>query len=65
MNTILGTVRAGTPKYTMRLICDKTGVKATLHFPINFKGKELLIERVSQAIGTLESIQFEDGEDEV
>lgn len=66
MNTILGTVKAGTPKYTIRLICDKTGVDATLHFPIDYKNKTQLIERVTQALGTLESIQFEDDkEDEI
>lgn len=66
MNTILGTVKAGIPKYTIRLISDKTGVDAVLHFSIDYKNKTQLIERVTQALGTLNSIQFEDDkEDEI
>lgn len=59
MNILFWSVKASAPKYTVRLVCEKTGVEATVAIPVNLAEKEALVSRVSQAIGSMDTIRFQ------
>lgn len=59
MNTLCWSVKASAPKYTVRMVCEKTGVEATVAIPIGLAEKEALVSRLSQAIGSMDTVRFE------
>ena len=63
MKPLFYEVQAGKAAYTRTLICKETGVTVTILIPIEVAEKEELINRVSQAIATVDclTIKTEEG----
>lgn len=63
MKALFYEVQAGKTAYTRTLVCKETGVTVTVLIPIEVAEKEEIIDRVSQAIATVDCfrIQTEEG----
>ncbi len=63
MKPLFYEVQASKPAYTRSLVCKETGVAINISIPMDTAEKERIIERVSQAIATVDclKIQAEEG----
>lgn len=63
MKALFYEVQAGKPAYTRTLMCKETGVVVNISIPMEKAEKEELIERVSQAIATVDYFTIQVKED--
>lgn len=63
MKPLFYEVQAGKTAYTRTLVCKETGVTVTILIPVEVPEKEAIINRVSQAIATVDcfTIKTEEG----